>query len=372
MPPALFLIKPASSGCNMRCKYCFYFSEAEQRSVANYGIMREHTLETIVRKGLAYADGACGFAFQGGEPTLAGLPFFEKLMEFQRTYNVKNVKISNSIQTNGTLMDEDWARFFHDNRFLVGLSLDGDSASHNLHRMDAKGNGTFNRVMKTARLFDRFQVEYNILTVVTPNTARYVRRIYDFFKKSGFRYLQFIPCLDPLGEQPGGYPHSLGPDELERFFKQLFDLWYDDVVQGRYISIRYFDNLIQMLLGQHPEACNMKGVCSCNCVLEADGSMYPCDFYMLDHWRLGNIESDDIVGMLHSDRARDFIRLSAETAPECGQCRWFALCRGGCRRERDGQPGQGLGLNAFCSAYRGFFDHAYERLVRVARMARGG
>lgn len=369
MPAAMFLIKPASSACNLRCKYCFYFSEAEQRSVAFYGMMQERTLEAIVRKGLAYADGTCGFAFQGGEPTLVGLPFFERLMEFQRKYNVKNVRISNSIQTNGTLLDENWAHFFHDNGFLVGLSLDGDGDSHNLHRTDARGNGTFTQVMKTARLLDRFEVQYNILTVVTSNTARRGRRIYEFFKKNGFRYLQFIPCMDPLGELPGSRPYSLRPDELERFLKQLFDLWYDDLAQGNYISIRYFDNLVQILLGQRPEACNMNGYCSCNCVVEADGGMYPCDFYMLDPWRLGNVESDDIAQMLHSDKAREFIRLSAERSPECQQCRWLALCRGGCRRERELPGDGGLGLNAFCSAYRGFFDYAYERLVRVARMA---
>lgn len=369
MPAVTFLIKPASSNCNLRCRYCFYFSEAEQRSVASYGMMTEETLEAIVGKGLQYAESFCSFAFQGGEPTIAGLPFFRRLIEFEKKYNIHNVKISNAIQTNGMLIDENWAKFFHDNNFLVGLSLDGDSEAHNLHRVDAKGAGTFNRIMKTVKLFERFQVEYNILTVVTSNTSRRIGRIYDFFKKNNFRYLQFIPCLDPLGEKPGAQPYSLKPDELERFLKLLFDRWYADYMHGDYVSIRYFDNLIQILLGQRPEACNMNGICSCNCVFEADGSMYPCDFYMLDVWRLGNIQSNGIDEMLHSETAKAFIHASAQPALECRACRWKTLCRGGCRRERDGLVENGLGPDHFCSAYRGFLDYAYPRLAQAARLA---
>lgn len=367
MPPGMFLIKPASSNCNMRCKYCFYFSEAEQRHVASYGMMQEHTLEAIVRKGLSYADGHCTFAFQGGEPTLAGLAFFEKLVELEKKYNVRNVKVHNAIQTNGILANEDWAHFFHENHFLVGLSLDGDRDAHNLQRIDVQGKGTFDQVLATAKLFDRFRVEYNILTVVTANTVRYTGRIYDFFKTNGFDYLQFIPCLDPLDEAPGQYPHSLKPAKLERFLKQLFDLWYADLMRGEYISIRYFDNLVQILLGQPPESCNMNGFCTCNCVIEADGSMYPCDFYMLDAWRLGNINTDSIPDMLQGETAQRFVRVSLEKAPACRDCRWAAICRGGCRREREMAAGEGLGLNYFCPAYRGFLDYAYPRLVQAAQ-----
>ena len=368
MPPISFLIKPASSDCNLRCRYCFYSSEAEQRNVASYGLMKEETLEAIVKKGLAYADGVCTFAFQGGEPTLAGLPFFRELMSFERKYNDKKIRIFNSIQTNGTLIDEKWSGFFHDNRFLVGLSLDGDGGIHNLHRVDARGGGTCNQVMKAARLLDQHGVEYNILTVVTSNTSRYANRIYEFFKKNGFRYLQFIPCLDPLGEKPGLRPYSLKPAELERFLKQLFDKWYADFVCGDYVSIRYFDNLVQMLLGRDPEACSMAGICRCNCVVEADGGMYPCDFYVLDRWRLGSIVEQDIGEMLRNTAAEAFVKPSAEAAQKCRSCRWRLLCRGGCRRERECSEDGSLGPNYFCSAYSGFLDYAYERLITAARI----
>lgn len=371
MPPVTFLIKPASSACNLRCKYCFYFSEAEQRTVPYYGMMSEETLEAVVRKGLAYAEGSCGFAFQGGEPMLAGLPFFRKLVELEERHNTKGVAVHNAIQTNGTLVDEEWARFFHDHRFLVGLSLDGDRDTHNLHRVDAGRRGTFPQVLAAARLFDRFAVEYNILTVVTANTARYAGRVYDFYRKNGFRYLQFIHCLDPLGMEPGSLPHSLGAEGLERFLKTLFDRWYEDLMTGQYVSVRYFDNLVQMLLGHPPEACGMAGVCGINLVLESDGGAYPCDFYMLDEWRLGNLVTDEVADLIASARAEEFRRLSVEPAVSCRGCRWFALCRGGCRRERERAAG-GLDVNVFCAAYRGFFEYAYPRLAQAARLAAQG
>ena len=144
MLPINFLIKPASSNCNYKCKYCFYNSIAEKRDIASYGIMKEDTLEAIVKKGLEYAEVMCGFAFQGGEPTLAGLDFYVKLIELQKKYNIKKLKIYNSLQTNGMLIDEKWARFLHDNDFLVGLSLDGPKDVHDINRVDSKNHGTFN------------------------------------------------------------------------------------------------------------------------------------------------------------------------------------------------------------------------------------
>ena len=368
MPPINFLIKPASSGCNLKCNYCFYRSIAESRQVTSYGIMSEDTLEAIVAKGLQYADQMCSFTFQGGEPTLAGLAFFKKLITLEQKYNIKKVKISNSLQTNGLLIDEDWARFLHDNDFLVGLSLDGPSEIHNLHRVDCNKNGSFSRVMKAARLFDRFNVEYNILSVVTNNSCRFSGKIYDFFKKSGFKYLQFIPCLDPLGTENGQLAYSLKPNDFERFLKCLFDKWYDDFIKGDYISIRYFDNLVHMINGQRPEACSMTGVCKCNCVIEADGGLYPCDFYVFDEWKLGNITENSIKEMIESNTAKSFIKSSEIISEDCKNCEWFQLCRGGCRRECEPLLDNQSRSNYFCSAYKSFFEYAYSRLSHVANI----
>lgn len=369
MPVINFLIKPASSNCNMQCTYCFYRLEAENRSTASHGMMSEDTLELIVKKGLKYADGICSFAFQGGEPTLVGLPFFYKLIYFERKYNRKNIKIKNSIQTNGILINETWCRFLHENNFLVGLSIDGPKDIHNLHRVDTGGNGTHNRVMKAAALFNRYQVEYNILSVVTAASSNSADKIYNFYKKNGFHYLQFINCLDPADKPQGRFPYSLGPENLEIFLKRLFDRWYEDFIHSDYVSIRYFDNLVYMLKGHRPEACNMSGVCQSSCVVEADGSVYPCDFYALDQWKLGNIKNDSIGDMLTGEASKRFIETSLNKQDSCKRCKWYQLCRGGCRRECEPLRENNERVNYYCSAYKHFFDYAYDRLCLMAAMA---
>ncbi len=367
MPPISLLIKPVSSNCNLRCKYCFYHSLAENREIKSYGIMDINTLETLVKKTLAYADMTCTFAFQGGEPTLAGLEFFEKLIEFQKKYNIKGVKVNNTLQTNGIVIDDGWAKFLHDNNFLVGLSLDGTKDIHDMNRIDSSNKGTFNRVMKTVDLFNKYKVEYNILFVVNSTVAKHAAKIYNFFKRKNFRYLQFIPCLDPLGE-PGGQIYSLTPDRFTTFLKTLFDLWYEDIKNGNIISIRYFDNLVSMLMGYPPENCGMSGVCRCQFVVEADGGVYPCDFYVIDQWNLGNLKESDFDEIAKSDVVKEFIEVSRYVDPKCRQCKWLNLCRGGCRRNRepfaDGKPI----LNYLCSSYMEFFEYTAPRLYDLARI----
>ena len=223
------LIKPASGNCNLRCKYCFYHSLTENRSVPSYGMMSLVLLEELVQKSLQYAEMSCTFAFQGGEPTLVGLDFYRKLIEYQNKYNTKNIQIINAIQTNGVVINDSWAEFLAENKFLVGISLDGTRNIHDMNRVDSMNSGSFTRAMNAIELFNKHQVEYNILTVVNAITSRHAVKIYNFFKKQGFKYLQFIPCLDPLNEAPGKHPYSLTPEKYGCFLKTLFDLWYEDI-----------------------------------------------------------------------------------------------------------------------------------------------
>jgi uncharacterized protein len=366
MPPLSLLIKPASSNCNLKCKYCFYHSIAENRVVPSYGMMDNDTLETLVSKALRYADYSCTFAFQGGEPTLVGLDFYRKLIELIKTYNVKNIDIHYAIQTNGLLINDEWARFLAQNKFLVGISLDGTKNIHDSMRIDARGRGSFNGVMNTVNLFNKYGVEFNILTVVNSFVARHIIKIYNFFKKSNFRYLQFIPCLDPLDQEPGNFEYSLTPERYSYFLKALFDLWYQDILKNNIISIRYFDNLVGMILGYRPEACGMSGECTCYFVIEANGGVYPCDFYVLDKWYLGNIKDTGFGELSSSPKAIEFVESSKHIDPECPNCKWYSLCRGGCRRNRepfiDGKPA----LNYFCSSYKEFFEYAVPKLYEIA------
>lgn len=368
MPPLSIMIKPASGLCNLRCKYCFYADEAANRETASYGFMSEKTLEAILKRTLAFAEGSCNIVFQGGEPTLAGLDFFRKAMELEQKWNVNHVAIHNSIQTNGILLDREWAAFFHEHHFLVGISLDGNRRVHDANRLDAAGNGTFSQVTRAIDLLKEHKVEFNVLTVVTRQTVSQIRNIYQFFARSGVEYQQYIPCLDPLNQMPGGESYSLNEELYEKFLKELFDCWYPEARQGKLRYVRYFIGLMNLLAGNPPGVCEMNGVCSRQYVVEADSSVYPCDFYMLDDWRLGNLTTDSFHQLEQKRQELQFIEASRVYPAQCHQCKWAPLCRGGCRRDRLEGPDGLPGINRYCGAFRGFFEYAVPRLLELVRL----
>ncbi len=362
MPPITVMIKPASGMCNMRCKYCFYADETSNRQTENYGFMSEDTLYNVLKNTLKYASGDCTIAFQGGEPTLAGLSFFEKVIELQKELNVNNCRISNALQTNAYNLGEDWAQFFAQNNFLVGVSLDGPADIHDKYRIDAKGEGTYKRVMRTIQLFDKHKVEYNILTVVTSATCKSTQKITGFFDRNNFEYRQYIPCLDPLNEKRGEHEWSLTPKLYAKHLTTLFNSYYSDALKGKKRYHRYFDNLLMILNRQRPEACGMEGRCSYQYVVEADGSVFPCDFYMLDEWKIGNFNTDSVENLMENRTKLSFVEQSIKPHDDCLKCKWAALCRGGCRRDRDYFEND-IGKNYFCSAYKQFFEECYPQLV---------
>ena len=279
----------------------------------------------------------------------------------------RGLAVQYAIQTNGMLLNRDWCRFFQENRFLVGLSLDGTRECHDRFRRDGAGKGTYDRVVRAARQLEEYAVEYNVLTVVTGYLARHVQSVFRTLCKEGFRFQQYIPCLDPLEGDRGGQNFSLTPKQYEEFLKTLFDLWYRELEQGRYWSVRYFDNLVWMLGGHAPEQCSMRGCCGLQYLVEADGSVYPCDFYGLDQYRLGNILQNSWEEL---DRVREetkFVEESRRVPEECGGCQWYPLCRNGCRRDRTVEE-DGLGRNYYCRAYAGFFTYALPRLRQAHKM----
>lgn len=198
------MVKPVSGLCNMRCSYCFYADEMSHRQQASRGAMDRETMEEVIRKSLASAADGCTFAFQGGEPTLAGLDFYREWLELERGCNEKGLVISHALQTNGYLLDEEWCDFFARNHFLVGLSVDGIKAAHDAFRRDARGEETYFRVLAGAELLKKAGAEFNVLTVVNSRTAPKIRRIYEQYRKLGFRWQQYIACLDPVSERQGG------------------------------------------------------------------------------------------------------------------------------------------------------------------------
>lgn len=368
MPPVNILIKPASSACNMACRYCFYKDVASHREHAFEGMLSLDRMQQVIQAGMAYAEHLCSFAFQGGEPTLVGLDFYRRVVNMQRQMARPDVQIRNAIQTNGYLLDDEWAAFFAEHHFLVGLSLDGPAELHNGNRLDAGGHGTFNRVMRAARLLEKYHVDFNILCVVTGRNAKSVEKIYRFYKKQGFRWLQFIPCLEPLEQERGVEQYHLSAQEYGKFLVRLFDLWYEDLRAGQYISIRHLDNWLGILLGEQPEACNMMGRCSVQFVIEGDGGVYPCDFYVTDAWRMGTVGDVSFAEMQQGAVAERFVKASLNIPEECRQCRWLPLCRNGCRRDRAVLSDSTVGLNCYCEAYRYFFARRERQLADAVRL----
>lgn len=358
------LVKPASSLCNLRCRYCFYHSLAKQRETASFGVMPDDTVNELIEKSLTYAQ-SVSFAFQGGEPTVAGLPFFRRFTDEVDRQNVGRARVQYSLQTNGVALTEEYCEFLRDRRYMVGLSLDGPKDIHDAMRVDAKGRGTFRPVMDAVRLLEKAHVEYNILCTVNATVARHIEQVYRFFRKQGFQYLQFIPCIDPLDAPPFSEKHSLNPETYARFLIRLFELWAYDIEAGQGVSIRFFDNLLQVAAGYPAEQCGMLGCCPGQFVVEADGTLYPCDFYCVDNWKIGNIRDMTIEEAAASPVMGRFIATSQDVRDECRQCQWYALCRGGCRRDRDPLSNGSAGPNLYCEALKQFYAVATPRLPRL-------
>ena len=366
MPPISVLIKPASGNCNMRCEYCFYCDEAAKRQQASYGLMSDETLKNVIRRSVIPAEGSCTIAFQGGEPTLCGLPFFEKAVEYARHYNRNGIRIDFALQTNGYGITEEWCRFFARNHFLIGVSVDGTQAIHDRYRRSGGGAPTYERVMQSIGMFEQYGVDYNILTVVHREIAENIRSVYRAYRARGWNYLQFITCLDPLGEPRGRQPYSLLPETYGQFLTDLFDLWYADYLRRDAPFIRQFENYISICLGMLPESCEQRGSCGIQYVVEADGSVYPCDFYVLDEWKLGNFNQDRLIRIDERREALGFCPRSVNQPAGCRSCEWFSLCRGGCYRSRL-EPGEpDAGRNYFCPGYRMFFSRRAGTIREIA------
>lgn len=361
------LVKPASSRCNMRCRYCFYTDLSQKREQGDRGLMSPETAEALIRSAFEAVEdgGGIQFAFQGGEPTLAGLAFYRSFVQLEQKYRRPGVAVTHAIQTNGLAVDEAWAEFFHEAHFLVGLSMDGFRDLHDFHRADAAGRGSWSRAAKALALLQRYEVELNVLCVVTRQCAHSPQRAYRALKKLGVRYLQFIPCLDPLNEARGGALFSLLPQDYGKFLCGLFDAWYLDWKRGEYVSIRLFDDYVHLMTGLPASTCSTTGHCGNYLVVEADGTLYPCDFYAVDQWRLGQIGQAPLTGIFQGEKTELFCDEALHRPAGCSECRWFPLCNGGCKRDwtRVGHEPK----NYLCPAFQQFFAYAESRLKEIAR-----
>lgn len=358
------LIKPASGSCNLKCRYCFYLDEMNNRQEQNYGMMSFETLKNIIEKTIKVSDNEATFSFQGGEPTLRGLPFFQEVIRLEKKHNPRNIKINNSIQINGVDLSDEFLDFFKKNNFLVGISLDGTKHTHDKERIDSYGNPTYDRVILTIEKLRKKGIMYNVLTVVNGRTAKIPNRIYEFYKKMQIRYMQFIPCIPPINDFKKVNSFTLNKADYATFLISLFDLWYKDYKAGNYVSIPQFESYVMLLSGQIPLVCGFSGVCSLQTVIEANGDVFPCDFYVLDGYKLGNINQDDFTIVDEVRKQKGFVEKSITLKAKCYKCKFLNLCRGGCRRYRE--PLDKENINIFCQAYEIFFKHSFEKLIEIA------
>ena len=357
--PTSLLLKPVSSDCNLRCDYCFYRRVAAIYPDRPTHLMPEDVLEAVIEQFLEMRLPQSPFCWQGGEPTLAGLDFFERVVRLQMRHGAAGQVVANSLQTNGLLLDEDWARFLRKYRFLVGLSLDGPRRYHDRYRRDAAGRGSFEKVMAAVELLRRFGVEFNILAMITPANCDHAADVYDFLLSLGVRYMQFIPCLEMLpkesGSKPGlPAPYSVTVEQYGGFLTELYREWRRSLA-SRPVSIRLFDGIMNLQHGREPAMCIFNETCDSYVVVEHNGDVYPCDFFVQPKWLLGNIMEEGLEGASRSERRREFALLKSKTNKTCRRCRWIEICRGGCIKDRVHLGGRPHEPTFLCAAYKRIF-----------------
>jgi len=352
------MMKPSSSSCNLKCDYCFYLDEAVNRESPNRGQMSVDTLTNVVKKAFDQ-DCAISFIFQGGEPSLVGLKWFERFIEIENEYKKEDSVVSHFFQTNGSLIDDSWAKFFKEHNFLVGVSYDGHNRIHDIHRRMVDGKKSSRLVNKGISYLKEEGVDYNILTVVTNEVAENIDIVFKGLLDKEVYYQQYIACLDALVDSTEN--RYLDPVIYGNFLIRLFDLWTESIDRGYNVSIRLFNNFISILMGYQPEACDMMGNCSPQYVIEGDGDVYPCDFFCLDSYKLGNINE---VSFPEFDQKRSeirFIERSLQKSEECLNCKYFNLCRGGCPRYMNKETGK----FRFCESYTMLFDARLDVMVKM-------
>ncbi|MCX7787535.1 MAG: anaerobic sulfatase maturase [Spirochaetes bacterium] len=387
-PPFSLLIKPAGADCNLSCAYCFYLEKSSLYPASPRHRMSNTVLERLISSYMATKQPVYAFGWQGGEPTLMGLDFFRHVIRLQKEYGPPGARVSNGLQTNGTLMTDEMAAFFTEYRFLLGVSLDGPAEIHNQFRTRLDGMGSHREVMRGIRMLRRQRTEFNVLTLVTQANVRRGKEVYRYLKEEGFFYHQYIPCVeyDQKGEP---LPWSIRGEEWGQFLLDIFDTWYPN--DTRAISVRHFDAVIEALVSGTATLCSMGPSCSSYFVVEHNGDIYPCDFFVEPSLKLGNIlEMWDWEHIITSPRYRGFGTQKSQTHLACLDCPYLNLCYGDCLKHRIGNTGVGknswnqgeilskgrsskdsaLGLSVLCEGWKFFYEKTIPIFQELAQPLR--
>lgn len=357
------LIKPASADCNMNCKYCFYLEKSSLYPEEKVHRMSEATLEKLISTYMKILQACYTFSWQGGEPTLMGLEFFKKVVELQKNYGKAGSLVTNGLQTNATLIDDALAKHLSEYKFLLGVSLDGPKYMHDHYRRFSGGKGTFKKVMKSIEILKNNNVEFNILVLVNDFNVGKATEVYRFLVESGFYFQQYIPCVE-FDSQGNLQPFSIKGEQWGNFLIELFNQWYPKDIYK--VSIRLFDSILNYLVKGKATICHMENNCNQYLVVEYNGDIYPCDFFVRIDLKLGNINENSWDELRGSTTYIDFGKAKSKYDFKCNSCQYLDFCYGGCLKHRDFKPNGLQKLSSLCSGWKMFYKHSLEIFKEIA------
>lgn len=369
--PVYMMAKTAGSLCNLRCKYCYYLEKAKLYDNNEKHVMSDQMLERFTKQYIeAQTSQDVMFTWHGGETLMRPISFYKKTLRFQQLYG-KGRRIANCIQTNATLLNDDWCKFFRDNNFLVGVSIDGPQEFHDAYRLSTDGRPTWNQVMRGIRLLNQYHVEWNALAVVNNLNVEHPHEFYQFFKDIRCQFIQFTPIVERIvdnrndgltlapGMEEGGRmaDFSVTPEQWGRFLCEIFDEWVRHDV-GTYF-IQTFDATLANWVGVAPGICSLSKECGHAGIMEYNGDVYSCDHFVYPEHLLGNLRHKTITEMMYSNKQRQFAKMKTEMLPkQCHECDFLFACHGECPKNRFVKDHYGNpGLNYLCKGYHMFFQH---------------
>lgn len=369
MRPFSLLIKPASSDCNLHCTYCFYLDTGQRLFPATpKHRMSGETLEKMIRTYLQTEQPVYSFAWQGGEPTLMGLDFFKEAVSLQNHYRSNGAQIVNVLQTNGTLLHEEWAAFLARYRFLVGISLDGPESVHNTYRLNTNNSGSYKQVLSGLNQLKRYRVEYNTLTLVSRSNVSTPLEIYRFLRDEiGSRFHQYIECVEYTKHHTTA-PFSITATEWGDFLCTIFDEWYQN--DREQITVRLFDSILSKLLDNSINMCSLGMDCRHYLVVEHNGDLFPCDFYVTPELKIGNIHQDRWGTVTDSESYGSFGIRKSRLHQECTDCPYLVICAGDCQKNRAIAKGSTVPKSVLCKGWLQFYNHTFSRFQKLAEESR--